>query len=265
MVAAQKSSTLPMSVPSLLQNIPIDREARWQLLKDVIADWYPPLSDMGGVDEEAIARAEQELGFALPLALKEWYSLAGRRADIWSRQDELILPHELAPYRHSLLHSNLLNPQARQSCENVLVFYVENQICELWGIQLDPVAMDDPPVVIDPGNWRVNSQSVSEFALQMFVTCIKWGDPLRWLHGPIELALLTCIEANFPKLDFAEWWYWGRGLFYGFRDVVIEVIAVSETDARVFVSARTEEAFESFTQFISDDNFYCDASWEDCA
>lgn len=40
---------------SLLQNIPTERETRWQLLKEIIADWYPPLSDADGFDDIAIA------------------------------------------------------------------------------------------------------------------------------------------------------------------------------------------------------------------
>lgn len=253
-----------MDSPSLLQNIPTQREARWQLLKEIIADWYPPLSDVDGFDNATIAQAEQELGFSLPVALKEWYGLAGRRADIWSRQDAFIVPGELARYRSSLLESNLLNPQERQSCQDALVFYIENQVCQLWAIKLDVIAMDDPPVVITPGDWSINSQTVSEFALQRFTSDIKWSDPVRWVHGVAEPALLTCIEENVPKLGLAEWWYWGRSYFYGFRDIVIEVVEESASDVRIFVSARTQVAFERFKQFISSDNFYCEASWEDC-
>jgi hypothetical protein len=253
-----------MSGPSLFQSIPVDRKARWQLLKDVIADWYLPLGDADGIDNKEIVQAEKELGFSLPLALKEWYCLAGNRANIWSRQDELILPNKLAHYQSHLLNSNLLTPQERRNCQDALVFYVENQVCQLWGIQLDTLAMDDPPVVINPGNWIVTSQTLSEFALQMLATCVKWSAPLRWLHGSIEPSLLTHIEASFPKLGLAEWWYWGRVVFYGLRNILIEVIEESPGDIHIFVSARTEEAFESFTQLISGKNFSCEANWMDC-
>lgn len=253
-----------MWTPSLLQSIPTDRGARWQLLKAVIADWYPPLSDGDGFHQTAIAQAEQALGFSLPLALKEWYSLAGRRADIWSRQDELIVPNELAHYQHSLSKSHLLSAQERQSCQEALVFYVENQVCQLWAIKLDVIAMADPPVVITPGDWSITTQTVSEFALQRLVSEIKWSDPVRWIHGIAEPALLTRIQEHVPKLGLAEWWYWGRASFYGFRDIVIEVVEESASDVRIFVSARTQSAFEQFQQFISADNFYCEASWEDC-
>jgi hypothetical protein len=55
---------------SLLQNIPTERETRWQLLKEIVADWYPPLSDADGFDDMAIAQAEQELGFSLPFQIE---------------------------------------------------------------------------------------------------------------------------------------------------------------------------------------------------
>ncbi|UBF28579.1 hypothetical protein K9N68_12290 [Kovacikia minuta CCNUW1] len=247
-----------MYSPSLLQNIPTQRRARWQLLKEIVADWYPPLSDADGFDHATIAQAEQKLGLCLPLALKEWYGLAGRRADVWSRQDELIVPGELVHYRNSLL-----NTQERQSYQDALIFYVENQACQLWAIKLEALAMDDPPVVINPGKWIVNSQTTSEFVLQVFASGIKWSNPLQWIHGVAEPALLACVEENFPKLGLAEWWYWGRGTFYGFRDIVIEVVRESTRDVRIFVSARAEAAFEGFMQFISTDNFYCEASWDD--
>ncbi|HEY9617892.1 MAG TPA: hypothetical protein V6C64_13695 [Microcoleaceae cyanobacterium] len=252
-----------MDSPSLLQNIPTQREARWQLLKEMIADWYPPLSDGNGFDHATIAQAEQALGLSLPVALKEWYGLAGRRVDIWSRQDEFIIPGDLAHYRNSLSESHL-NAQERQSCQAALVFYVENQGCQLWAIKLDVITMNDPPVVINPGDWSINSQTVSEFALQRFAGEIKWSEPVRWIHGIAEPALLTRIQENVPKLGLAEWWYWGKAYFYGFRDLVIEVVEESASDVRIFVSARTEAAFETFTQLISAANFYCEASWEDC-
>ncbi|MGI0489752.1 hypothetical protein ACN4EK_30400 [Pantanalinema rosaneae CENA516] len=210
-----------MDSPSLLQNIPTQREARWQLLKELIADWYPPLFNGDGFDNATIALAEQELGFSLPLALKEWYGLAGRRADIWSRQDEFSIPNELAPYRNFLSESHLLNAQERQSCQSTLVFYIENQGCQLWAIKLDVITMDDPPVVITPGGWSINSQTVSECALQRFASEIKWSDPVRWIHGIAEPELLTRIQDHVPKLGLAEC---GRKLLVKVQDYLSPIV-----------------------------------------
>lgn len=246
-----------MLTPSPFVQIPKSRSARWKLLKSAIADWYAPLGQSDGFSKKEIAKAEKRLGFKLPKAFKEWYGLAGAREDIWSRQDEMISPEDLFQFNeYKCLFS--------EHFDDVLVFYAENQGCYYWGIPRDRMSEDDPPVVIDNwGDWRILSPTVSEFALAMFVSCLKWGEKPFWCCGSAEPELVSQIEVNLPVLDFPTWQYpRERTQFYGYKELIIE-IEWSVLDTYIFITAVTEKAFAVATQYLSSDNFYCSAaSWE---
>ncbi|WP_327306050.1 SMI1/KNR4 family protein [Streptomyces sp. NBC_01298] len=65
------------------------------------------------------------------MALHEAYALFGRRRDLVAQHNPLLPPDEL-----------LLDPSGQ-----LLVFRSENQGCAGWGVPLDQLSADDPPVV----------------------------------------------------------------------------------------------------------------------
>src|SRR5690349_20206525 len=111
-------------------SLPVDRSERWHLLRSFANLWYEPLSERDGYDASDLDEAERQLGIRLPAAFREWYALAGRRPDIWSRQDHFLFPSEL------------------RVRDDTLVFYVENQAVVEWGIALSSLEEADPPVVV---------------------------------------------------------------------------------------------------------------------
>lgn len=167
----------------MFESLPSSRDRRWELMKEFLSRWYSPLSPEDGFSEEELAGAERLLGFPLPRALREWYSLAGRREEVWSRQDEL------------------LPPEKCYIANGVLVFYVENQSVVRWGVQLSEQGHEDPPVVVEddeaPGQWRTENASTSEFALQMLVLSAKWSRGNKcWANGGADEAAVRLIEGR---------------------------------------------------------------------
>lgn len=63
-----------------------ERKDRWSLLTDFAAEWHSPLQEGDGYSAAELDAAEQRLGLKLPLALREWYRLMGRRKDIVAMQ-----------------------------------------------------------------------------------------------------------------------------------------------------------------------------------
>ncbi|MBE9119048.1 SMI1/KNR4 family protein [Lusitaniella coriacea LEGE 07157] len=251
-----------MFEPSPFTKIPESRSARWALLKSAIADWYAPLEESDGFPEKTIAQAEESLGFRLPKALKEWYKLAGKREDIWSQQDAMSSPEELSQFQEIFDYKCQYNGHF----DDVLVFYIENQGGYCWGIPCNYLNEDDPPVVIDNwGDWRILSPTVSEFALSMFVYCLKWREERQfWCCGDATPELIAKIDKNIPLLDCPSWQYpYEQTLFYGYKGLIVEAIWQSGDDIYIFITATTEAAFEVATQYLSGQNFYCSAaSWE---
>lgn len=114
---------------------PADRHAAWRFLTAFARDWSrAPLTPGDGVDPGELDAAEQRLGIRLPTALREAYLLLGRRADLTSRHDELLAPDRL--------HLD--------GGRGVLVFRVENQACAYWGVRVEDLDDEDPPVLARP-------------------------------------------------------------------------------------------------------------------
>src|ERR1700719_3298618 len=103
----------------MFEQIPADRGERWRLMRTIIGQWMRPLTEADSTPVEELDEAEKRLGCSLPLALREWYQLAGRAKDIWSWQDKLLAP------RHFYIH------------DGVMVFCVENQMIWSMGIRVD--------------------------------------------------------------------------------------------------------------------------------
>ncbi len=229
---------------SCFARVPQSRDERWRVLETAVADWFPALSASDGFSRADLLSAERRLEISLPEALCEWFRLAGKRVDIWSRQDCFLPPAELG------------------FLSDYLVFYIENQTVVHWGIRLSDLGLVDPPVYVQSGDeddvWIQQNPSISEFALQMFVFCIEFGWPLRWVCGFPDQQLSETIQQEFPALGFPEW-SWTGSTLYGFRDIIVDV----QEHGHTHVAARTDAAFRKFTGLATPGNFDIAASWED--
>ena len=110
---------------------------------------YPPLKPADGVPSVDVLSAEQRLMTLLPAALRAFYLLAGRRADITSSH------HRILPVADSSI------------VDDVLVFLAENQWVMLWGIRVQDCTMDDPIVYATENTsqvaWRPTGDPTSVF------------------------------------------------------------------------------------------------------
>jgi hypothetical protein len=212
-------------------------------LKAFVAAWHPPLGKGDGVPVEELDAAEERLGVALPVALREWYQLAGRRADITATQNILLSPDQLS-----------LEPTVPDGEGRVLVFHVENQGVVRWGILLRDFDLPDPPVVLDATGWQVENQHVSEFALQMVVFETTMGsDYYGW--GWADRTVLKVIERTYEDSGFPVW-HWpmeGRWLmrFFSRPHVLMQTAEdPSEDYVEVHIAARTAALYEEAVSLL---------------
>ncbi len=209
-----------------------ERKDRWSLLTDFVAEWHTPLQEGDGYSPKELDAAEQRLGLKLPLALREWYQLAGLREDIVAPQQWLVSPAEL-----EIKEEN-----------GLLVFHSENQQIVEWGIQVPDLGLADPPIWLDDSGLHDTQQeliqendTLSEFALQMVVleTIIR-PQVLQGYSRGASLALDT-VQQSFVPLGFPDWhWPVYATRFYGGDDILIQVFG----DKELHVAARSRAAFK---------------------
>src|SRR5579871_6848106 len=151
-----------LAVNDLLRKLPDSREERWNVLKTFFSGWYAQIGPADGFADQEIHAAEVLLNIRFPKALREWYMLAGRRSEVWSRQDHFILPERLAIKNEKL------------------VIYRENQSVVRWAIPVDRLVDDDPPVLVsdprNPENWMEECPDISTFALSQMLRNTKFSE-----------------------------------------------------------------------------------------
>lgn len=206
--------------------LPASRQERWALLGEFLDRWFLAERRSDAVDHAELVLAEQRLGLSLPAALREWYERYGALHDVWSLQDTLWVPGDLRVER------------------GVLTFCIEAQGVVRWGIRLDELAKEDPPVVIsDPSGgsaWLVESPTTSAFAVQFAVVNAKWSTAVRYrANGPSTAEVLDAIERSYARMPFPDlhWPSWPTRLF-GTDDVIVETNA----DPWIWVTARSQSA-----------------------
>lgn len=215
------------------------RADRWSLLKDFIAEWHGPLEDGDGYPASEIDAAEQRLGLKLPVALREWYQLAGQREDVVAVQNFLRPPDRLFTQE--------------QDGAEVFYFYTENQACVNWGILASDLALDDPPVYLDETG-SVENRSLSQFVTQMVVLETACFGSAFGGNGSANLEALESVERYFVPLGLPDWhWPIYASRLYGGDDVLIEAEASEDGYQWIWIGARSQSALRDATQRFSID------------
>lgn len=144
-------------------------EDRWPLLEGWADAWCQSFQKSDGYLAAELDRAEEGLGLKLPTSLKELYRFAGRRL--------------------SKMNDPLIKPEKLDVVQNLFLIWAENQYVVTWGIKLDNLASDDPPVFLDLNGCASDlvgefatlnrliqqNETLSEFVFQMVI----W-DHMRW-------------------------------------------------------------------------------------
>lgn len=192
------------------------KHERWRRLAGFVRKWHrKPLGREDGCPEEELERAEERLGRPLPLALREWFLLVGRRPDVTDRRARSITPAEL---------------------KEEFVVYVDRPL--EWSVR--QLRADDPPVVLSVDGARpVEVAPLSRFLLMMALREAAVSSPVRWwgeaLGAPDAVAAL---RAAYPALPLPEWIETTRARFHGDTDTLL---LIGDGDVRAI--ARTRSAW----------------------
>ena len=217
------------------------RQDRWSLLKDFIAEWHGPLKRGDGYPASELNAAEKRLGLKLPVALREWYQLAGKREDVYAAQNYLVIPDEL------------------EIEEGLLEFYCENQGVVHWGVKPDDLRLPDPPVYLyDEGmdeevqEISLENGTVSEFALQMAICeIVITRGPLKLIlssrNDENAIAKINMIKREYTYLGFPNW-HWPNFpvCFFGAEDT----LALTVEDKWLYLAANTETAHRTAKELL---------------
>lgn len=215
------------------------REDRWSLLKDFVAEWHSPLEFGDGYTAEEIDAAEQRLGLKLPLALREWYQLAGQRKDLTAVQNFLRPPDRLLT--------------REEDGAQVLYFYTENQGEPNWGILASDLKLDDPPVYLDETG-AIETQTLSEFIMQMVTLETACFGGAYGGNGPANPEALESVRRHFVRLGFPDWhWPVDGSRLYGGSDILIEAEASKDGYQWIWMGAQSQSALRDAAQLISID------------
>lgn len=169
----------PRSDPSEIFRAP--RAPWWEHLRELTDTFLDrPLGPGDGFTAEELDAAQARLGLVLPVALREAYALFGRRRELTAVQDRFLPPQDLR-------------------VENdVLVYRVEAQGVFAWGVRVENLATDDPPVVRLSRGTTPGSQ--------------PWAD--RLTNDVVRAALAELVHP-----DGAGTTAWTSELDHGFRDL----------------------------------------------
>jgi hypothetical protein len=100
----------------------------WSENAKIALTYYESWKDDFCIPENIITSAEMEMGIQFPKVLRQFYASWGNYDTLTSAQDIIFHPKEC--YIKS----------------NYLIFAVENQAVFYWGIKLDDIQKDNPPV-----------------------------------------------------------------------------------------------------------------------
>jgi uncharacterized protein (TIGR02996 family) len=214
----------------LFATLPETRQNRWCLVEEFIEVWHGPLRPEDGYSEAELQAAEQRLGYKLPAALREWYALAGRRNDVWSHQDHLWSPDQLWIDLES----------------TTLIIRSENQGCERWGIRIEDLGQDDPPV-IEIGAGVQSSPTTTAFATLVLIYEVKFANSVLWAGGSVAEDVRTAATGKLSQCDLPDrYWVMNPLQFFEGNDLIVEL----EPQGWLYVAARGEEAFRQLDEEV---------------
>ncbi|MFI2366701.1 hypothetical protein [Promicromonospora sp. NPDC019610] len=187
---------------------------------------------------ERIEAFEAELGVRLPPAVREFYGLAGQRHDLFSNQDILLSVDQRQMYVD----------------EGALIVRHENQGVCRWGILLDHLDQDDPPVVVlaevadtSQRRWEPWSDTLSAVVIQWLIyeSCMRpeTGDLATELADPDGLADIT---ARGEVLEIVPFPTGQASAQTGALWRLVDDVVVLADESTILISARTSQNAEAF-------------------
>lgn len=210
------------------------------LVEDLAQAWFSPLRPTDGIPSAEIARASAPV----PAALRSFYKLAGRREDLATANDPMLMPHEL---------------EARAG---IVPFWYENQAVVAWAYALADGDDEDPPVYVTDhrtgwsdmadARWIRETDRMSQFLLEM--TAFRAiGQGSRGIGGGSAFVDdAEELEAVVERwVQIGDDWHWPSDptRFFGGRDIIVQAVwPEGGGQGELHVQARSESAWETFDQ-----------------
>jgi len=218
---------------------------RLGILKQLVNYWHAPIQPEHGMSDAEIG------SMPLPLPLRWWYRWAGKRNEVMSGQNLLLVPRD-----------DTLRKRMLALGDGHLFFYAENQGVYQWCTQPHG---DDPPVFGRwecKGPWARETMTLSEHLILMClfeaVIChAKYGASIAWL----EEDRFNEIVENIPPVAIQPWrwlrtrFFVGEGAFVCAaenRNPKKEYRAGEKRYYSVHVSAKTEHPLQFLKPFLDD-------------
>jgi len=174
-------------------------------------------SNLAGLcSEDELSSAEESMGFPLPHLLRDFYIEIGCKGPLGQTQESLLCPDQFSIR------------------DNALVFCTENQGVCLWGIRVQDLQLNDPPVIRAineaPLNWEIDHEHLSDF----WITFIYWQTVNGALgtvgvNDDVTDAMLTKVERHWPEICSGPN-TWGVR-FFGNTDQFICVVGARQIQA----------------------------------
>lgn len=185
----------------------------------------------------------------LPLPLRWWYRWAGKRSEIMSGQNFLLVPRD---YQNKYRMLQVTNGR--------LLFYVENQGVYQWSTLQHG---DDPPVFgryEGRGRWAKEGVTLSEHLILMCsFEAVMCHARYEASAAQLEERKLREIVGHIPPLAIGRW-RWGNTTFFASRGAFMNVAENCPPNGSkgyysVWIGAKTPEPLQFLTPLV-------DASWE---
>ncbi|MDV9172853.1 SMI1/KNR4 family protein [Streptomyces sp. W16] len=185
----------PDDVSMVLRGGVQTRSQAWDFVRWFADAWMGcPLQSEDGCTEDELAAAEADLGFELPAALREGLHLFGRREDLTRQQDPLV--------RSTGLYVD-------DALNGVLVFRRENQDCAHWGIRLNEIEQEDPPVVVESREgWIPFFNRMSLAWVELVLSESLFGTDSLYDACELPEALVPSLHARYAQVDLPDHPMW---------------------------------------------------------
>ena len=209
---------------------------------------YNIIKDLFGISEakgfsEAEIEQVRDMRGKIPLALELYYREVGGESKINHTQNNLILPSE-----HTWLKS-----------ESHLIIYAENQGVCYWGISLDNLGIEDPPVYVtfdnvDLKTWELESYKVSDFLIAMAHVHAGFALPFG---NDEEICMVSesgarVIRENFQKkCEPFNQWVGGSIEFFGNHPCDSIVLMRNASNYDLFYASGKESYYNEMKEILS--------------
>lgn len=221
---------------------------QWSQNASHIQSLYQSWNDEDGWDVHSVNTVEELLHLRFPSILRNFYLSWGKRSDYASSCE------------------NLLNPKECFIHFGHLVFCIENQAVLLWGIPLDTLNQDDPPVYYTynhekTAEWKLSHKHLTNFLDALFYSHAFAGGAVHGGYCPIafdgapESEFLIRQHYQKIQLESVHWGFIPSPNLPQWTLFIDDGIAIDVSSTVLWTASGTEKALHDLVLLL-------DLQWE---